>query len=193
MLHNPSIDLLNGESPQYDELERLKAEGKLRVYGVSLDHGHELEAVLKTTRCGAVEVLFNIFHQEPLTWFSRGAAAGIGLIAKVPLDSGWLCGKYRRGSRFTDIRDRWSPEIIERRAALVERFAALVPPDTPLAHAALAYILAQPEISTVIPGAKSTEQARDNFAAAGTTLSAEIIHAIRAFWEHELKNDPLPW
>jgi len=193
LLHNPSIDLMDGSAPQYEELERLKAEGKLRVYGVSLDHGRELETVMKTTRCGAVEVLFNVFHQEPLAWFPQAAAAGIGLIVKVPLDSGWLSGKYHRGSRFADIRDRWSPEIIERRATLVEEFATLVPAGMPLAHAALAYILAQPEISTVIAGAKSTGQARENFAGAGATLPTDVVRAIRAFWERELKDAPLPW
>lgn len=194
LLHNPPLELMDGTSaPQYQELERLKTEGKLRVYGVSLDHGRELETVLKTTRCGAVEVLLNVFHQEPLAACRTAAAAGIGLIVKVPLDSGWLSGKYRRDSRFTDIRSRWSPEIITRRAALVERFAALLPPGTSLAHAALQYILAQPEVSTVIPGAKSVEQARDNFGAATTPLPADVVRSIRAFWEQELKGNPLPW
>jgi aryl-alcohol dehydrogenase-like predicted oxidoreductase len=194
LLHNPPIEVMDGtRAPHYQELERLKTEGKLRVYGVSLDHGHELETVMRTTRCGAVEVLFNVFHQEPLAACRRAAAAGIGLIVKVPLDSGWLSGKYRRDSRFTDIRERWSREIIERRATLVEEFAALVPPGISLAHAALGYILAQPEFSTVIPGAKSVEQARDNFAAADTSLPAGVVGAIRDFWERELKDDPLAW
>ena len=194
LLHNPPPEMLDGtRAPQYEELERLKTEGKLRVYGVSLDHGYELDMVMQTTRCRAVEVLFNVFHQEPLAACRRAAAAGIGLIVKVPLDSGWLSGKYQRDSRFTDIRDRWSPEIIERRAALVERFAALVPPGMSLAHAAFAYILAQPEFSTVIPGAKSVDQARDNFVAVDAALPADVVRRVRDFWEHELKNDPLPW
>jgi len=194
LLHNPPIDMMDGtQAPHYEELERLKTEGKLRVYGVSLDHGHELETVMRTTHCGAVEVLFNAFHQEPLAACRRAAVAGIGLIVKVPLDSGWLSGKYRRDSHFTDIRERWSREIIELRAKLVEQFAALLPPGISLAHAALAYVLAQPEFSTVIPGAKSVEQARDNFAAADTLLPAAVVRAIRDFWKRELKADPLAW
>jgi aryl-alcohol dehydrogenase-like predicted oxidoreductase len=194
LLHNPSIELLDGgRAPQYEELERLKKEGKLRVYGVSLDHGHELDAVVKTTHCGAVEVLFNVFHQEPLAAFRRAAAAGIGLIVKVPLDSGWLSGKYRHDSRFVGVRERWSPEIIARRADLVEELAALIPPGISLAHAALRYVLAQPEVSTVIPGAKNGEQARDNLAAGGVVLPGDVLHAIRSLWERELENNPLPW
>jgi aryl-alcohol dehydrogenase-like predicted oxidoreductase len=194
LLHNPSMDLMDGtRAPQYEELERLKIEGKLRAYGVSLDYARELETVVKTTRCGAVEVLFNVFHQEPLALFPQAAAAGIGLIVKVPLDSGWLSGKYRHDSKFTGVRDRWTPEIITRRASLVERFAALLPPGISLAHAALQYILAQPEVSTVIPGAKSAEQARDNFDAVNAPLSADVVRSIHTFWERELKSDPLPW
>jgi aryl-alcohol dehydrogenase-like predicted oxidoreductase len=194
LLHNPPIELMDGtHAPQYEEMEQLKGEGKLRVYGVSLDHGHELKTVATTTRCGAVEVLFNVFHQESLTEFARAQAAGIGLIVKVPLDSGWLSGKYRGDSQFRGVRERWSRAITERRAALVEKLAMLVPPGMSLAQAALGFILAQAEVSTVIPGAKTPEQARDNFAAAGTSLPSDVVQAIREFWERELKDDALPW
>jgi len=194
LLHNPPMELMDGtRAPQYEALEQLKEEGKLRVYGVSLDHGRELETVAKTTRCGAVEVLFNVFHQEPLAAFPLAQAAGIGLIVKVPLDSGWLSGKYRGDSQFRGVRERWSREVIERRAALVEQFAALLPAEMPLAHAALGFVLAHAEVSTVIPGAKTPEQAQDNFAAAGTKFPSELARAIREFWERELKGDPLPW
>ena len=117
----------------------------------------------------------------------------MGLIVKVPLDSGWLSGKYRRGASFSDIRSRWAPEVLERRSALIEQFAALVPPGRSLAHTALQYVLAQPQVSTVIPGAKSVEQALDNFAAAEGQLSPETTRAIYSFWESVLKEDPLPW
>jgi aryl-alcohol dehydrogenase-like predicted oxidoreductase len=194
LLHNPPIELMDGrQAPQYAELERLKSEGKLRAYGVSLDHGNELEMVLKTTRCEVIEVLFNVFHQEPQAVFRQAQAAGVGLIVKVPLDSGWLTGKYRRDSVFTGVRSRWSPEIIARRAALVEQFAALLPVGTSLTHAALQYVLAQLEVSTVIPGARSPEQTRDNFAAADKSLPVGVVNSIQAFWRRELMNDPLPW
>jgi aryl-alcohol dehydrogenase-like predicted oxidoreductase len=55
------------------------------------------------------------------------------------------------------------------------------------------FLLAQPEVSTVIPGAKSAAQAQDNFAAGSDALSPEIVRAIRALWERELRDEPLPW
>lgn len=194
LLHNPPRALMDGRSaPQYAELERLKAEGKLREYGVSLDWREELELVIETTQSKAIEVMYNVFYQEPQAAFQRAQERGVGLIVKVPLDSGWLSGRYRSDSRFTDVRQRWSPEVIARRGALVEQFAALVPPGTSLAHAALQYILAHPAVSTVIPGPKSVAQARDNFAAAGGRLPDEAVRAIAALWERELRGDPLPW
>ena len=62
-----------------------------------------------------------------------------------------------------------------------------------MAHAALQFILAQPQVSTVIPGAKSVEQALDNFAAADEQLSLDVVQSMVDLWEHEIMTDPLPW
>jgi aryl-alcohol dehydrogenase-like predicted oxidoreductase len=194
LLHNPPRELMDGRSAtQYAELEQLKAEGKIREYGVSLDWKVELELVMETTQSKAIELMYNVFYQEPRDAFTMAQERGAGLIVKVPLDSGWLAGRYRGNATFTDVRDRWSPEVIARRAALLEQFAALVPEGTSLAHAALQYTLAHPAISTVIPGAKTVAQALDNFAAADGRLPADVVRAIDAIWESELKDNPLPW
>ena len=194
LVHNPPAELLDGaRTSLYDELERLRSEGKLRSYGVSIDSADDLAKVVGTTRSGVAEILFNAFHQEPQAAFAAAQAKGVGLIAKVPLDSGWLSGKYRRDSRFGGVRERWTPEVIARRAALVEQFAALLPPGLPLAQAALQFVLAQPEMAAVIPGAKTPEQARANFAAARDDLLPEVVQSIRTLWECELRAAPLPW
>ncbi|KAB8145902.1 aldo/keto reductase [Chloroflexia bacterium SDU3-3] len=195
LLHNPPAPLMNGERhPQiYEELERLRAEGRIREYGISLDWSAELETMARTTKGRAAEVLFNAFSQDTRAAFPEAQARGIGLIVKVPLDSGWLSGRYRGAHRFDDVRARWSPEVLARRTALVERLAALVPPGTRLGHAALQYCLARPEVATVIPGAKTAEQALDNIAAASGRLPAEVVQAIDALWEQEIRDSPLPW
>jgi aryl-alcohol dehydrogenase-like predicted oxidoreductase len=194
LMHNPPREQMDGRTAdQYAELEKLKAEGKIRAYGISLDWRVELEMMMDTTRSQAAEVFFNAFYQEPMPAFARARKEGVGLIVKVPLDSGWLSGRYRGTSRFEDVRKRWSPEVIARRGALVEKFAELVPSGTSMAHAALQFILAQPEISTIIPGAKSVEQALDNFAAADRQLSPETVQAMVTLWEREIQAEPLPW
>jgi len=194
LLHNPARELMDGRvATQYAELERLKQEGKIRAYGVSLDWRAELEMVMATTQSQAFEVYFNAFYQEMLPAFATAQQRGIGLIVKVPLDSGWLSGRYRGNHRFTDVRDRWSPEVIARRGALVEKFAQIIPADRSMAHAALQFCLAQPAISTVIPGAKSVEQALDNIAAADQQLPTESVQAIYDLWNQEIAGDIPPW
>jgi aryl-alcohol dehydrogenase-like predicted oxidoreductase len=62
-----------------------------------------------------------------------------------------------------------------------------------MAHAALQFILAHPQVSTIIPGAKSVEQALHNFAAAEKQLSPEVVQSMYDLWEREIMSDPLPW
>lgn len=195
LLHNPPRELMDGNvsAELYEELEKLKTEGRIREYGVSLDWRVELETVLDTTKSKAAEVFFNALYQEVLPAFQKAQDQGMGLIVKVPLDSGWLSGRYRNGHRFDDIRSRWSPEVLARRSDLVEKFAALVPDGTSLAHAALQFVLAQPQVSTVIPGAKTVEQALDNFAAADKQLSPEVVQSMKDLWKQEIEAEPLPW
>ena len=195
LLHNPPRELMDGRAvPElYEEMEKLKAEGKLRAYGVSLDWREEVEMVVDTTKSKALEVFFNALYQEPLPAFQKAQGHGVGLIVKVPLDSGWLSGRYRKGHSFDDVRKRWPPDVVARRSELVEQFARLIPEGTSMAHAALQFILAQPQVSTIIPGAKTVEQALDNFAAADKQLSPEVVQAMYDLWEREIKAEPLPW
>ena len=194
LMHNPPREMMDGSvSSQYQEFEQLKAEGKIREYGVSLDWREEVELVVDTTRSKALEVFFNALYQEPLPAFQKAYEHGVGIIVKVPLDSGWLSGRYRKGHNFDDIRKRWPPEVIARRSELVERFARLIPEGTSMAHAALQFILAQPQVSTIIPGAKTVEQALDNFGAADNQLSPEVVQSMVQLWESEIMSDPLPW
>jgi aryl-alcohol dehydrogenase-like predicted oxidoreductase len=194
LMHNPLREMMDGRvASQYEEFEKLKAEGKIRAYGVSLDWREEVDLVVDTTNSKALEVFFNALYQEPLPAFQKAYEKGVGIIVKVPLDSGWLSGRYRKGHNFDDIRKRWPPEVIARRSELVEQFARLIPEGTSMAQAALQFILAQPQVSTIIPGAKTVEQALNNFAAADGQLSPEVVQSIYDLWEREIMSDPLPW
>jgi aryl-alcohol dehydrogenase-like predicted oxidoreductase len=195
LLHNPPRDLLDGAraTDLYDELETLRCEGKLRVFGASIDTRQELSTLALTTTSGAAEVLFNVFHQDVRREFGEAGRRGLGLVAKVPLDSGWLSGKYDERSRFDGIRGRWSTQVVTRRAALLRRLRALLPPEMPLAQAALSFVLAHREIATVIPGAKTRAQVEANLAAASEPMPEALVAAIHALWETDLADDPLPW
>ena len=195
LLHNPPPDRLDGAQAAdlYGELGRLRGEGRLRAFGASIDWSHELRSLASTTTSRVAEVLFNAFHQEPRAAFAEAAGRGVGLIAKVPLDSGWLSGKYDARSRFDGVRERWTPAVIARRAALVERLHALLPVGMPLASAALGFVLAHLEVATVIPGVKSRAQLDANLAAAAQPLPAAVVAGIRALWQNEIEGGPLPW
>jgi len=196
LVHNPPAEWLDGRcSGLYEELERLKQTGLLRNYGVSVDTRADMLTAMHTTGSTVIEVLFNVFQQDVLACFDEARERGIGLIAKVPLDSGWLSGKYRSDSRFIGVRERWSAEVIARRAALVDQFSELLPPGVPIAHAALRYVLAYPQVSTVIPGASSAHQVLENLKAADDPhlLDADVVKAIHALWQRKIEATPLPW
>lgn len=194
LVHNPPPEWLDGRrSGLYEALAALQQAGVLRAYGVSVDTLADMQIAMQSTGCTVLELLFNAFHQDVRAGLDGAAAQGIGLVAKVPLDSGWLAGRYDASSRFDGVRDRWSPQVIARRAALVAQFAALLPPGLPLAHGALGYALAQPQIATVIPGARSPQQVLDNMAASDVKLDVRTVDAILALWEKEIKAEPLPW
>ena len=191
LLHNPPPELHDGSAEVYRELERLQAGGSIRAYGVSVDRAVDLDRVLDTTGSTVVEVLLNVFHQEPLAACERAHANGVGVVPKVPLDSGWLTGKYRASSRFEGVRGRWSEAEIARRAELVERFEALLPEGVTSTEGALGFLLAQECVSAVIPGAKSVAQLRD--LAAATALPPDAAEALRGLWREQIEATPLPW
>jgi aryl-alcohol dehydrogenase-like predicted oxidoreductase len=194
LLHNPPDEQYHGDHPVYEVLEALVAEGKIRAYGGSLDWSEALRTLASTTGSTAAEVMLNIFHQEPVKAFADAAAGGVGLIVKVPLDSGWLTGKYDAQSTFTDGRSRWSPEEIQRRAGLVDgvRFAA-EETGWDLAQVALRFVLKFPEVSTVIPGVRSTEQLQSNLAASETPLPEDLFARLKSFFGNHIGNHPVPW
>jgi aryl-alcohol dehydrogenase-like predicted oxidoreductase len=194
LMHNPPAELYDGtRTSHYEAFEQLKTEGLIRAYGGSLDGPQELDTLLATTRSRAVEVYLSAFHQETWSAVERAGAAGVGSVVKVALESGWLAGRYAADSVFTDIRARWSPEEIRRRAELTERFTKLVPAGLTPAQTALRFVLANSGVSTVIPGAKSVAQVASNLAAADDDLPAETVAEIRQLFADHIAAAPLPW
>ncbi|MDQ0481088.1 aldo/keto reductase [Guptibacillus hwajinpoensis] len=140
-----------------------------------------------------IEVMFNICHQEPAAAIQSAEHQGVGVITKVPLDSGWLTGKYDTNSRFSGIRSRWNAEEIERRGRLVEQVRRILGNDIPVAQAALQFILSYQEVSTIIPGAKDIQQFNQNIAASEGSLSIEMFNELKDMWAEEIKDSKLPW
>ncbi|MBD3219737.1 aldo/keto reductase, partial [bacterium] len=129
LLHNPEAAMYGGTDPLWAQLATAREQGKIRHYGASLDLAADAIACIENTGSEVLEVLFNILHQDVRRAFPLIRERGIGTIVKIPLDSGWLTGRFDRTSRFAGIRSRWSAAEIARRAELVERLTGMIPDD----------------------------------------------------------------
>ncbi|MDQ1723965.1 MAG: hypothetical protein QOG52_993 [Frankiaceae bacterium] len=194
VLHNPPPEVLDGkQSDHYEVLESLVEEGLIRAYGASVDNSADIDTVLTTSSSNALEVRMSALYQEPWDAIGRAHDNGAGVVIKVPLESGWLTGKYGRDARFSDVRSRWTRDEVTRRAALVDEFRALLPQGMGLISGALRFLLAHEGVSTVIPGTKSLTQLQSTLGAAGDPLPAETVQEIRTWYAEKLGAKPLNW
>ncbi len=192
LLHNPDMSILTNQTEHIEELELLKSQGLIKSYGVSIDTFEEFEAVLEHLKVDTIEILFNIFFQEVIPLFKKAKEKGISLVVKVPLDSGWLTGKYHKDSEFEGIRSRWDIETIERRALYVEELKKITK-DQNLTKYAIGFVLSFDEIDVVIPGIKNKEQLEDHLKNAEYQLPDHLKKAFIELYEKHIKNDPLVW
>lgn len=192
ILHNPERYILEGNTNLFLELEKYKTKGIIRGYGVSIDTVEELKIVLDNLDVDVIEIMFNIIHQEVKTLFTEISKRNILLIIKVPLDSGWLTGKYNENSTFSGIRSRWNENDIKIRANIVEKIKSIINSDT-LVLTALRFILSFDAISSVIPGMKSVTQLTKNISASDEELSPKIKKELELLYEQHIKNVSTPW
>lgn len=194
ILHNPPAELLDGNNTDhYEQLEKLVAEGKIRAYGASVDTAREMRLLLSTTHAKVVEVFFNILHQEAATAFDLALEKQAGVIAKIPLDSGWLTGKYHAESTFEGVRSRWTKDDIQTRARLVNQLKEILQTDQDLPLKAIAFCLSYEAVSTVIPGCSSIGQLNQNLKSLEKPLNAEEVRKLASFYERTVKPLKLPW
>lgn len=193
ILHNPPFEYLDGKYGHYRVLESLKSEGKILAYGVSADSSKEMLEVINNADIGVLEVMFNIFYQETAAAFKTAKEKDIALIVKIPLDSGWLSGKYSGNSVFSGVRSRWTPEVIEKRSRLLEKISFITDENTSMTMAALRFILSYPEVTTVIPGIRNPEQLAENISASGQSMAAEHVKRLQSLWETDIKHKNLGW
>ena len=195
LVHSPPAYVLNGGHEIWGAMQQARDQGKIRFYGASIDFANEVQETLDTTDAQVLEVLFNVLHQDVRLAFDRVRRDDVGIIVKVPLDSGWLSGRFDAQSQFEGIRARWSQDDIRQRAELIGRLQWLTADGQPLAKKALAYLLSYQEVSCVIPGVRSLNQLQTNLLAAGTRLNPDEREKLEQFWDdftHQGR-DLLPW
>ena len=164
----------------YDALDSFVADGAIAAYGVSVETVAEGLTALEHPGVQTVQVILNVFRRKPLEeLLPAAAAAGVGVLARVPLASGLLSGRYdesttfaaddhrtfnRQGEAF-DVGETFAGVPYEVGVAAAREFTAICGDRTP-AQVALRWVVQQPGVTCVIPGARSVEQARSNAAAA---------------------------
>jgi myo-inositol catabolism protein IolS len=157
----------------WEMLQKQIEAGKIRNLGISISKKHgSLYQVEKASDVGAaaIQAVYNRAHRKPEgKIFDSCIRQDLGVLARVPLASGFLSGKYSKDSKFidTDVRSSWHDQDewqeIYREVA---SFKNEVPEGVPMAHWALAWCLQHPAVTCVIPGCKSVEQVESNALAA---------------------------
>ncbi|MEO6531871.1 MAG: aldo/keto reductase [Specibacter sp.] len=208
-LHCPPTAVVTSDEV-YDALDTLVADGAIASYGLSVETSGQALAAIARPNVATVQIIINAFRLKPLDAVLPAAVqAGVGIIARVPLASGLLTGKYnaattfpandhrnynRDGSHF-DVGETFSGVDYAVGLAAADRFARLTEslngPTT--AQAALAWVAQCPGVSTVIPGARSTAQARANAAAGSMAdLGAGFNQGVTDLYDELLRADIHP-
>mgnify|MGYP001296008937 FL=1 len=160
-------------------LDKQVQAGKIRHLGISVGKNNNIYQVDSATRVGAktLQVVYNRLDRQPEEQvFPSAIRQDLGVLARVPLASGYLSGKYRPGATFgeNDVRHRHDPKERDERLELVEKIRREeVPEGVPMAQWALAWCLSHPAVTCVIPGCKSPEQVVENAKAAELDLVSD--------------------
>jgi aryl-alcohol dehydrogenase-like predicted oxidoreductase len=201
-LHCPPSEVFRDDQV-FDALDNLVADGSISAYGVSVETVEEALTAIARRNVATVQIILNVFRRKPLERvLPAAAAAGVGIIARVPLASGLLSGRYGADTRFAaddhrsynrdgeafDVGETFSGVPFDIGVDAAREFARLTPDGVTPAQLALRWIIGQPGVSTVIPGARTAEQARGNAAAAGLpALSAGLDDASRALYDDSIR------
>lgn len=197
-LHCPPTPVYSRDAT-YDDLDTLVAEGRIAAYGVSVETVDEALTAIARPHVATVQIILNILRRKPLEAVLPAAAeAGVGIIARVPLASGLLSGKYDEHTQFAaddhrtynrhgeafDVGETFSGVPFDVGVAAAQEVSSLTPAGASTAQLALRWIVDQPGVSVVIPGARNPQQARDNAAAADLApLDAETLDALRGVYD----------
>ena len=211
-LETETIDLLQLHCPPtevyympevFDILNDLVKAGKIRYYGVSVEKVEEALKAIEFPGVQSVQIIFNMLRQRPADLFFKEAKRKqVGILARVPLASGLLTGKFSPSSTFEsddhrsfnrhgEAFDRGETFAgLEFNAGLqvIEKLRLLVPEGFTMTQMALRWILMFPEVTCAIPGAKRPEQVAENAQAADLPpLSDAIMQKIQEIYEHDVR------
>ncbi|WP_328835712.1 aldo/keto reductase [Streptomyces europaeiscabiei] len=201
-LHCPPTPVHSSDEV-FDALDTLVEEERIAAYGVSVETCAEALTAIARPNVASVQIILNPFRMKPLLEVLPAAEkAGVAIIARVPLASGLLSGKYTKDTVFAendhrtynrhgesfDQGETFSGVDYGTGVEAAVEFAALAPNGYTPAQLALRWIIQLPGVTTVIPGARTPDQARANAAAAALPeLSDGTLTAIRDLYDRRIK------
>jgi aryl-alcohol dehydrogenase-like predicted oxidoreductase len=202
-LHCPPTPVYD-HNEVFDALDTLVAQERIAAYGVSVETCEEALKAIARPNVASVQIILNAFRRKPLDEVLPAASkAGVGIIARVPLASGLLSGRYtldttfgendhrnynRHGEAF-DVGETFSGVDYAVGVRAASEFASIMTADTAPGHGttaqeALRWVIQQPGVTTVIPGARNTTQARQNGEAADLApLGAATLDRVEGLYD----------
>ncbi|MGM0875197.1 MAG: aldo/keto reductase [Bacillota bacterium] len=175
-IHCPPMEILK-DGRVFDVLDKLQQKGKIRHYGVSVETVEEGLFCIEKANVKALQVIFNIFRQKAVTeLLPQAKEKGVGLLARVPLASGLLTGKFTKQAAFEandhrnfnkngehfNVGETFAGVEFSKGVELSEQLSWIANGRGNMTRAALRWILGHEEITTVIPGFKTVKQVEDN-------------------------------
>jgi aryl-alcohol dehydrogenase-like predicted oxidoreductase len=201
-LHCPP-DGVYANDAVFDALDELVSDGRIAAYGVSVETCAQALAAISRPGVATVQIILNCLRLKPLDEVLPAAReAGVGIIARVPLASGLLSGRYDENTTFApddhrsynrhgeafDVGETFSGVPFEVGLTAVRELRGLVGDEVPLARFALRWVIDQPGVSTVIPGARNPEQVRGNAAADSMPpLSEDQLAGVRDVYDRLIR------
>ncbi len=201
-LHCPPTSVYSDDEV-FDALDAMVEDGRIAAYGVSVERVDEALTAIARPNVASVQIILNAFRQKPLERVLPAAAeAGVGILARVPLASGLLSGRYTEETTFAaddhrtynrdgaafDVGETFAGVDFATGVAAARTFAALAHDGLTPAQLALRWIIDQPQVTAVIPGARSVEQACGNAAAAEVApLDDDTRAAVRDLYDEKIR------
>ena len=201
-LHCPPTDLFYHQEV-FAALDDLVSGGKIKAWGASVERLEEGLKAMEYPGCISLQVIFNILRQRPInSLFDVARKKDVAIIARVPLASGLLSGKFTKASTFDkadhrnfnrhgeafDVGETFSGMPFEEGLQVVERIRPLVPEGATMAQFALRWILMFDAVSVVIPGARTAAQAQSNAMAAKLApLSPKVMAELKTIYDEDVK------
>lgn len=196
----PTEELRTGKV--FTHLQQLKEEGLLQHWGVSVETNEEALLCLEQEGLASLQLIFNLFRQHVADEvFAKAAERGVAIIARVPLASGLLTGKFTEATTFapTDHRtynangeafntgETFSGIEFQEGVRLAAEIKSLLPEGS-MAQWALRWILDHPGVTTVIPGASSVKQVKSNVSASQLPpLSGDVHQQLKTLYNEKIK------